>query len=72
MASIEKGTIVVEKDLSSISPRKEYVVFTEERGGVDIALPTSVVIRLYQILKFDYEISNPSVSWDDYCRELTK
>lgn len=68
---IINGKVFLKNDVKSITACGEFVSY-HEGNGTQIIIDSTLVIRLYDLLKYDYERNVPLGDWNQYCEQLFK
>lgn len=62
------GKIVHLENVVSSKPVSNGIEYTDT-SGARVFIPTEVILRLYEILKFDFERES-TISWDEHSNEI--
>jgi hypothetical protein len=70
MAKIENGVIILEDKVPrTIDPRDEGVRYCETTGQ-EVFIPAHIVIRMYELYKWQWERSHPKDSFSVHCNKV--
>jgi hypothetical protein len=67
MASITNGVLYLDEYMRSCTPLNGRILY-KELNGQEICIPDALLVRLYEIQKF--EIEKQGSNWEEYCSNL--